>query len=273
MNKSLIVHKKYLLILLLAFVTFHGCKPVRDVVTPTPVPADPAISQTLQSLKSGEASFEYFSTRFSGSANIDNSNYSVSGSIRIKKDSAIFISVAPILGIELARLLVTPDSVRFLNRLEGTYFEGDMEFLNTMFNTSLDFYMLQSILVGNDFQHFNLDGFRLGNDRERILLQHESRRPAGQMHGMSFQQNIWLDRDTHRIRENLLLDVHSGQSLRVTYRRHELFGGQRIPQEMTMVFAEPGGRAELSVRYNRIIIDQPQSMEFSIPQGYRSLNN
>ncbi len=267
------LNKKYSLVLLLLILAFHGCKPVREVVTPTPIPVDPAISRTLQSLKSGEASFDYFSTRFSGNANIDNSNYSVSGSIRIKKDSAIYISVSPILGIELARLLVTPDSVKFLNRLEGTYFEGGMDFLNTMFNTNLDFYMLQSILVGNDFDHFNTDGFSLESDRDRILLQHESRRPANQIHGMSFQQNLWLDRETYRIRESLLFDPLSSQSLRVSYRRHEIFGGQRIPQEMTLVFAEPGARAELSVRYNRITINQPQSMEFSVPQGYRSLNN
>ena len=273
MNKSNTVHKKYFPIVLILLIIFHACKPVREVMTPTPVPFDPAISRTLQSLKAGEASFDYFSTRFSGNANIDNSNYSVSGSIRIKKDTAIYISVAPVLGIELARLLVTPDSVRFMNRLEGTYFEGDMDFLNTMFNTNLDFYMLQSILVGNDFSHFNTEGFSLGNDRDRILLQNENRRPMGQVHGMSFQQNIWLDSESYRIRENLLYDPLASQSLRVTYRRHDLFGGQQIPQEMTLVFTEPGARAEFSVRYNRITINQPQSMEFSVPQGYRSLNN
>ncbi len=45
----------------------------------------------------------------------------------MEKDKAIFLSVAPFLGIEVARVLITPDTVKFINRLQSRFFVGDIE--------------------------------------------------------------------------------------------------------------------------------------------------
>ena len=40
-------------------------------------------------------------------------------SIRMRKDSAIWLSVSPALGLEVARVLITRDSIRVIDRLNG----------------------------------------------------------------------------------------------------------------------------------------------------------
>ena len=71
-----------------------------------------------------------------------------------RKDSAIWISVTPVLGIEVARLLVTNDSVKMMNRLNSTYFTGNFKLINKLFNADIDYDMFQSFLVGNDFTYY-----------------------------------------------------------------------------------------------------------------------
>ncbi|TVR39742.1 MAG: DUF4292 domain-containing protein [Bacteroidia bacterium] len=259
-------------ITLLLILVMAACGPLREVVTPDPDVSTAAVSRTLSAMRDNETSFDFFATRFSGYATIENTSYNLSGSIRIRKDSAIFISVSPLLGIEMARILVTPEEVRFINRLEGTYFVGDMGFINSMLNTTLDFYMLQSILVGNDFSHFSSDNFKVSADRGRILLQNPGRYPKN-MHnpGFAFQQNIWLDPDSHRIAENLLYDPVSRRSLRSKYERFDRVDDQYVPREIVFLFVEPGARTELSLRYSRTSINEPQSITFSIPDRYMPL--
>jgi hypothetical protein len=139
-NRRKISFKITLLVIIIAIM--GSCRTTRDV-TPVSEHLRRSPQSLVAAMHNNHANFEHFSTRFSGSALIDNQNYNVSGNIRIHKDQAILISIAPVLGIEVARALITPDSVKFVNRLEGTYFAGDMSFINNMLNTDLDFYMLQ----------------------------------------------------------------------------------------------------------------------------------
>ncbi|MFP4064366.1 MAG: DUF4292 domain-containing protein [Bacteroidales bacterium] len=255
--------KQSRLILLIVVATMAACGPVKEVVSPEPEVIDHNASRAMSSMAEKEAMFDFFSTRFSGNANIDDSNYSVSGNIRIKKDSAIYISVAPILGIELARLLVTPDSVHFVNRMEGTYFEGDVDYLNTLLNTRMDYNMLQALLVGNNFSRSPEENYELSMQQEQLLLKRRG----------SVQQNILLDPVSYRIKENHVLDQQANISIRATYNRHQELEGQELPQELVLTLTEGNTLSELSVRYNRSSINQPQSISFSVPDSYTPLNN
>ncbi len=65
-------------------------------------------------------------TTFNGKVNVDyksddGKKYNVNATIRMYKDSAIWISANAILGIEAMRVLVTKDSVKLLDKLNKTY--------------------------------------------------------------------------------------------------------------------------------------------------------
>lgn len=79
------------------------------------------------------------------------------GSVRIQKDSVIWLSISK-LGIEGMRVKLTPDSVVFIDRLHRKYMETDYSYLNRRFNLELDFFLVQSILTNR------LPEYRIGGD-------------------------------------------------------------------------------------------------------------
>ncbi len=257
-------------ILVILLLVLHACGPIKDVVTPEV--EEMSVSRTLTALKDNETSFDFFATRFSGVATIDNSSFNVSGNIRIRKDSAIYVSISPLLGIEMARVLVTPDKVKIINRLDGTYYEGEVGNINNILNTQLDYYMLQSILVGNDFGHFSSDNFRVSSDKGRVFLQNPGRSPSSaNTGGLVFQQNLWLDSESFRITENLLYEPLTRRSMRARYERFDLVAGQHVPREMSLTFVDPVTRAELHIQYSRTTINDTRPITFSIPDRYRPM--
>lgn len=269
---SFMKHTRFRLPFLLLLMALASCSALHEVVTPEVDEEAVAVSETLSAMQEKQASFDYFASRFAGTATVNDTHYDVSGTIRIKKDSAIYLSLSPFLGIEMARVLITPEEVLFLNRLEGTYYQGDMERLNRMFNTNLDFHMLQAILVGNDFAHFTSDRFSVSRDKDRLLLRNPERYPiTGAALGLPFQQNIWLDQDSYLIRENLVYEPRTQRSIRARYDRYNQVGQQDLPGEVTLVMTDPGNRVELSMRYTRTTIDEPQPMEINIPERYRRM--
>ncbi len=270
MNNPLIKKIKILSLGLLALILFDGCRPAREV-TPVPDPMVMTPQKLLMAVHAEQASFDFFSTRFSGVATLDDRNYNVSGNIRIQKDSAIFVSVAPFLGIEVARAMITPDTVKFINRLENTYFVGDMGFINRMLNTDLDFFMLQSLLVGSDFEHFTSDNFQLRQDRGMLLLHAPDRKRAGHS-TQAYQHNLWLDQNSFRIQQALLFQPEEKRLIRTNYKNFVTVEGQKFPSEVSLEFSDPGSRAELSMSYSRTSVNNPRQMTFSIPSRYSPLD-
>ena len=72
---------------------------------------------------------------------------SVTVSLRMEKDKKIWIK-ASLIGITLAKVLITPESVSCYETVSNTYFEGNFELLSKWLGTEIDFQKAQSILLG-----------------------------------------------------------------------------------------------------------------------------
>ena len=69
--------------------------------------------------------------------------------IRLQKDSALWISIIAALGIEGFRVLVTPDSVKVINKIDKVIQLRSVEYLREVTKIPLSFSELQDLLVGN----------------------------------------------------------------------------------------------------------------------------
>jgi hypothetical protein len=118
-------------------------------VTIDSLKSDSVAAYTVEPVKVNEVEFDYLLTKSkfsfrSSTQDFDNTNVN----IRIKKDSLIWLSVTGI-GFEVARGLITPDSIVFLDKLHKEYFVFTYAQLSKQYNFDLNFKLLQSVIVGN----------------------------------------------------------------------------------------------------------------------------
>lgn len=102
--------------------------------------------------------FEYLNTRTKIQFRDDERNVSTSANIRIKKDSIIWMSITPFLGIEMARALITNDSLVLMNRINKEYIVYDFATLSEKFQFDINYHLIQSLILGNmplDYQDRN----------------------------------------------------------------------------------------------------------------------
>jgi hypothetical protein len=110
---------------------------------------DSSTASRPESVKINSISFDYLVAKSkvdfkSKSQDFDNTNIN----IRIKKDSIIWLSVTGV-GFEVARGVITRDSIVFMDKIHKDYFVFNYEQLSKQYNFDLNFALLQSVIIGN----------------------------------------------------------------------------------------------------------------------------
>ncbi|HSZ72091.1 MAG TPA: DUF4292 domain-containing protein [Cytophagaceae bacterium] len=115
----------------------------------------PASSTHEHSLKSDTAmdwkplGFDYLVIKSKISFKTKDNVTNLTANIRIKKDSIIWLSVTPGMGIEVLRAVITPDSVKLINRIDNKYDQYSISYIRETLGIGLDYYNLQNLLVGD----------------------------------------------------------------------------------------------------------------------------
>lgn len=75
----------------------------------------------------------------------------VNGTLRIKKGEVVQMSIAPFLGIEVARAEISPDGVLVIDRVNKRYVQVSFAEVKALANADLDFHTLQALFLNELF--------------------------------------------------------------------------------------------------------------------------
>ncbi len=224
-------------------------------------------------LKERELQFRTLSARFSADYKNGNQKYAFSGQIRVQKDTLIWLSLS-VMGLEGMRLMISQDSIKYINRLNDTYLIGDWYDLNKFLNTNIDYNILQSFLIGNDISFYEDGKFKASIDKNEYKLTVSSRQKLKKFirrqeeENNIFIQNIWLDPNSFKITRADVKEIkNTNIKLDATYSSFEAIGTQLFPREMIyLITAE--NRILVDVKFSRINIDEPMKFPFTIPSKF-----
>ena len=257
----------------LAFMALMGssCSPARKVIK-QPL-KDEGTEHIFQLLKNNELRYSWYSAKFSATMTVDKKETSINGQLRIRRDSAIWVSFTA-LGLEAARILITMDSVKFLNRLNNTFLCADYSFINDNLNSGFDFDMLQALLVGNDLSYYENDQFKgktdgllyhlmtVGRHKLRKFIRNTSEEKK------ILVQSLWLSPETGKITAVHMKELgKDNKKLEAQYKTFEDLNGQRCPTQIE-VSIQAEKEIQIELNYSRMKLDEPLLMPFSIPSRY-----
>src|SRR5579872_4872906 len=141
------------LLVVCALLSIAACKTHKQLVvnkksgsaanTPSPV------LTKLDAIKAAQLNFTTFSGRAKARMQINNSSNDVTLNIRISHGQKIWVSITAIAGIEVARAMITPDSILAVNKLQGLYLRQPFSYIYKYASNQLDYRSVEALLVGN----------------------------------------------------------------------------------------------------------------------------
>jgi len=257
---------------LLLLIILASCSSQRKIIK-APIKEEGA-EYLFKKLKEHELQYHWLTAKFSAEYKNKGQTTSLNGQIRNRKDSVIWLSFSPALGIEVFRMMLTQDSVKFINRMNNTFFAGDYNYVNQYLNTNIDFDILQSFLTGNDLSFYENGKFRAGLENnsyklataERMKLKKFIRNKQEDLRILI--QNIWIDPESFKITRADVKEIREPNiKLEARYSSFEKIEDQLFPKEMSFDISADNNLS-VAVSFSKININKAQPFPFKIPQSY-----
>ena len=203
--------------------------------------------------------------------------------LRMRKDSVIWASISPALGIEVIRFSATKDSIKFIDRIHNKYFIGGYDTLGRMLKTDIDLEILQSLLIGNSVEFYEEDEkLRPGIDSCRYFLGTIRKRKLRKVIEKDKilkepAQTIWMLDSSFKIVRILFREFGSGREFDAHF---DNFRNIDLPENSSKQISIPFVLAyyikadkviTINLEYTKASANKPVNFPFTIPEGYEKI--
>lgn len=264
------IMKKYIQILPF-FVTLLtlalGCRPKKLIVAPPPVATQTVVlpnekSANFNLLESKNLSYTALLLKGKAILAVNGEENNVSMLIRIQKGKKIWISVSAIAGIEIARAVLTPDTLQLLNRLEKTYTKKPFSYIYDFTNKQINFNLLQAVLSGNTIDDFMVEKSDLVQENGEWIL-------TGEVNNLVYRM---VFNTLFKPTATTLNDAIAGQAFKVTYGAYTPINNALFPSTLTINTMSGAKKVDLAIEFNKIEADALTEFPFTVPKSFKLIN-
>ncbi len=236
-----------------------------------------------KAMSAKEILFEYYkqdsfpnilSLKFNARLTQNNQSQSANVYVRMKQDSVIWLSVRA-MGFEGVRMVLTPDSVKFINRLESSYWVGDYRFVERVFHRNISFHAFQNILLVkmHDYSGGGLNKLSPCNDSLYYCLYQDSQLGEGHnslypFAGENVSQQFLFYPETFSLASQIFTSDITQEQLQINYDVLKFFNDIAYPENIeintTGQFA-----IHLTLETKSVQSDKKLKTPFKIPDKYQ----
>lgn len=196
------------------------------------------------------------------SSNQENTNFRVN--LKAIKDEKILVSISKI-NIPVGRVLLTLDTVKYVNYIDRNYFVDDYSYLSRFLNMELDFETVQSIILNNTFLFHDMYGrtgfshFNSSVEEGLFLLE------SGE------QQKMYFSPRNYALTKLVVNDEMNARKLEMVFDDFEKVKKKDYPGTIEMTMISPGERINLKLRMNGFSTDKIDELTLRIPDKYEQI--
>ncbi len=180
--------------------------------------------------------------------------------LRLQKDSMLWISVNALLGFEAFRVLITPDSVKVLNKMDKVVQLRSVNYLQEIARLPFGFTEVQNLIMGNPIY---FDGRMLSYTKEGATVSILSIDDF-------FKHLLTLHTEEFRVLHSKLDDVDNigSRTAEVIYGDYEKIDGNEFSTYRKITVSEKT-KLDIEMKYRQYAFNEALNFPFNIPKNYK----
>lgn len=268
MKKSI---QNKLLLIGIALLIF-GCQAKKKLIPVTPpvaVVADSAATKTdnskaekIKSIQNQQINFNTFSGKARTHLEIDGKGYDVTLNIRIQKNKQIWVSITAIAGIEVARAVITPDSIKIINKLQSVYLKKSFSYVYQYTGRQISYKTVESIVIGNAVAEFILPDANMVSSGADVVF-------SGILDDLSYQTTFGTNLKVAQLK---LSNQKAAQKLDVNNNSFIQADDRILPSVIGINSVSGQNSIKVDLHYIKAGFNAELDTPFNEPKGYTLMN-
>jgi len=255
--------QKIIIISVFTLLIMSACKTTRQVSKPI-VPASNEVVQLIEQVKKVQPEFKTANvSKMSLAFNVNEREINVSAVCKIKKDSAIFVSIQPFLGIEMFKAELMPDSMKVYDKMNHRYYVTDYAFFSKHFGVDVDFYSFQALLSA---QFFCVGKKEVVPDSCKLITSASGQNKI-EFNSEKMLQNTEISA-LNRIQQVVLKAKNSDYQLQTDYSDYTVVNGINFPQKIALLATNQKTKATCDFSILRIEFNTDIKLSPTNPDRY-----
>lgn len=251
------------LLVLVALASLSACKPKKEIVVAPPtnpdVKTDNSKAEALTLLNGKQLKFNTLSLKAKATLDISGDANDVAMNFKMKDKETIWVSITALGGLaEVARALITPDSIKIMNKLKSEYIKKPFSYIYTFTNKQVNFNTLQAILTGNAVGEFL-------NEKSTIKQESGVWVVSGNRETLDYK---FLFNTLYKVSETNLNDSKAGQALKVTYTDYQKLNEFLFPGALQINTLSGAKKININLQFVKIDGNVPVDFPFTVPKRY-----
>jgi hypothetical protein len=282
---------KYLIILLIP--VLFSCKSKEVIVTQEPL-KERSQAFLIRHVDKNKFDFEWLGMKLDAEFTNGDEQQGFKATVRMRRDSAVSVSVSPALGIEVLRLIVDKDSLKMVSDIPGDryVFLGSVDQLSDLAKIDLDLSTLQDLLVGNpiglsheegkmksgieklDVEYYTLVSrmsrrVRRATESQDSLSNHEGRRISKRLEDNDWiSSKFWIESNNYKIVKCELTDIRTRRMVQINYSDFDEEDLSHYPHKCNIQIDDIKGKTSLDFRIIRLNTQNHYDFSFDYDKDY-----
>jgi len=262
-NKIRKMKQRIILFIAITMLIMSACKTTRHIAKPT-LPTSNEINQLVENVKKVQPQFKTANiSKMSMAFNLNEREVNVSAVCKMIKDSAIFISIQPFMGIELFKAELKADSIKVYDKMNHRYYVSDYGFFKRQFGVDVDFNSFQALLTA---QLFCIGKKEMLTDSCRLITL------ATGVNKIEFTSGNMLQNteisSQYQIQKVVLKAKNSDYQLQTDYSEYTLINGVNFPQKITLLATDQKSKATCDFSILRVEFNTDIKLSPTNPDRY-----
>lgn len=261
------LHSKFLGIqaaLLIVFGFANGCGTTKKVVpSPQPIKNIEVVS-LVDEIEKAYPKHKVLNIRGTASFTDGKISEKINIQMRLLKSKAVWINAVMI--VPIARILITPETIKFYERFQKTYFKDDYRFIREFLNNDLiGFEMVENLLLGKSLVDVSNQKWKtIDNPINYILVPEKTKDKT--------IPTLFVDSKSFLLQEQRILVPRTTNTLSIRYRSHITIEGVEFPRIIEISLVEPERLMRVVIEYKQInFFDEDVAIPFKIPENYKPI--
>lgn len=282
---------KYLVILFIPFL--FACKSKEVVLTQEPLKERSQVFLTRH-IDKNKFEFDWLGMKLDAEFTSGDEQQGFKATVRMRRDSAVSLSVSPALGIEVLRMLVDKDSLKMVSDIPGDkyVFLGSIDQLSELAKIELDVSTMQDLLIGNpiglsreegkmksgieklDVEYYTLASrlsrrVRRAAESQDSLLNHEGRRISKRLEDNDWISSKFLiESNNFKIVKCELFDMRTKRTVQINYSEFDEEDLSHYPHKCNVQIDDARGRTSLDFKIVRLNTQNHYDFSFDYDKDY-----